>query len=112
MLGPNADMASGLPVIEPRHKDVAVALRYERERDPAPVVTATARGALATRMVEMAKAHGVEIREDADLAQVLAKLDVGQTIPPLAFAAVAEILACLYRRNAELAAEHDGATGT
>jgi flagellar biosynthesis protein len=94
-------------VIEDGHKDVAVALRYDGGREPAPVVTAKGRGKVAERILTLARAHGIEVREDADLVQVLEKLEIGSTIPPLAFAAVAEILACLYRRNAELAAEHD-----
>jgi len=110
MLASNADMASGLPVIDARHKEVAIALRYDSGSDAVPVVTAIGQGAVAARIVEIAREHGVEVREDADLARVLEALEVGQTIPPLAFAAVAEILACLYRRNAELAADTQGAS--
>ena len=93
-------------MIEHRHKPVAIALRHERVDGPPPVVVAKGQGRIAEHILGLAHAHGIEVREDADLVQVLEKLEVGSSIPPLAFAAVAEILACLYRRNAELAAAH------
>ena len=43
------------------------------------------------------------VRRDGELAQVLAALDVGQAIPTVAFAAVAEILSYLYRLDKALA---------
>lgn len=91
-------------MIEHRHKDIAIALRHEGVEGPAPHVVAKGHGRIARHILELARAHGIEVRQDADLVQVLQKLEVGSSIPPLAFAAVAEILACLYRRNAELAA--------
>lgn len=91
-------------MIEHRHKPVAVALLHERIDGPPPVVVAKGQGRIAEHILGLARAHGIEVREDADLVQVLEKLEVGSSIPPLAFAAVAEILVCLYRRNAELAA--------
>jgi flagellar biosynthesis protein len=87
-------------------KRIAVALRYELGADDLPTVTAKGHGSIAERIVEAARQHGVPIREDRDLVAVLAALDVGRPIPPVAFLAVAEILACLYRHNARLAAAH------
>ena len=78
---------------------VAVALTYERGNDPAPKVSATGRGAVAAQILEIAYANGVVVREDADLAEVLAEIDVDSVILLPAFAAVAEILAYLYRLN-------------
>ena len=40
-------------------------------------------------------------REDADLVQILAAVDVDSPVPTEAYAAVAEILAYLYRANGE-----------
>lgn len=85
-------------------KRIAVALRYELSADDLPTVTAKGHGSIAERILEAARRHGVPIREDRDLVGVLAALDVGRPIPPIAFLAVAEILACLYRHNARLAA--------
>jgi len=62
-------------------------------------VTATGRGALAEQILAVAFANGVKVREDADLAQILAAVDVDCPIPTEAFAAVAEILSYVYRAN-------------
>jgi flagellar biosynthesis protein len=83
--------------------EVAVALKYDRAGDRLPFVTAKGRGAIAAQILAMADKHGVPVRRDGELAQVLAALDVGQAIPTLAFAAVAEILSYLYRLDKALA---------
>jgi flagellar biosynthesis protein len=87
-----------------RPASLAVALSYDRQDDKAPRVVASGRGAIAERILELAAAHGVKVREDADLAEVLAAVEIGRQIPVAAFAAVAEILAYLYRANARHAA--------
>ena len=84
---------------EPR---VAVALSYDRETDPAPRVSASGQGPIAERILALAREHGVPIREDADLAALLGKLELDSVIPAEAFVAVAEILAYLYRQNDRL----------
>ena len=82
---------------------LAVALRYAGDDDDIPRITASGRGAVARQICEVAEAHGVTVRRDGDLARVLAELEVGSPIPLAAFAAVAEILAHLYRTNAAMA---------
>lgn len=81
---------------------LAIALQYERGIMEAPVVAAKGQGYLAEQILKVAKEHGIEIREDADLATLLAKIDIGEPIPMEAYAAVAEILSYLYRTNAKL----------
>ncbi len=76
---------------------IAVALSHEKGSSDAPVVTATGRGAVADQILEIAFKNGVKVREDANLAQILAKVDVDSPIPLEAFAAVSEILTYLYR---------------
>lgn len=88
----------------PDRSQIAVALQYHRKEDDAPRVVASGRGALAERILELAFAHGVKVREDADLAELLAAVEIGQQIPIAAFAAVAEILFYLYRANERQAA--------
>ena len=75
----------------------AVALRYDPEKAPAPVVTASGRGKLAERILALARERGVPIREDPDLVALLARLDVGQVIPPELYPVIAEVLAFVYR---------------
>lgn len=83
----------------PDPAQIAVALHYDRQQDKAPRVVASGRGAIAERILELAFAHGIKVREDADLAEILAAVEVGQQIPVAAFAAVAEILFYIYRAN-------------
>ncbi|MGH7124679.1 MAG: EscU/YscU/HrcU family type III secretion system export apparatus switch protein [Stellaceae bacterium] len=83
----------------PQKPAVAVALRYNRAEADAPQVVASGRGATAERILQLAFEHGVKVREDADLAELLAAVEVGNQIPIAAFAAVAEILVYIYRAN-------------
>ncbi|MBO6826183.1 MAG: EscU/YscU/HrcU family type III secretion system export apparatus switch protein [Sneathiella sp.] len=76
---------------------LAVALSHEKGTSEAPVVTATGRGAVAEQILNIAFENGVAVREDADLAQILAEVDVDTPIPLEAFAAVSEILGYLYK---------------
>ncbi|WP_119681009.1 EscU/YscU/HrcU family type III secretion system export apparatus switch protein [Indioceanicola profundi] len=83
----------------------AAALRYDQGSDALPHVVASGRGAVAERIVALAFANGIPVREDSDLAAILAAVDEGAQIPPEAVIAVAEVLSHLYRLNRWLAAE-------
>ena len=50
---------------------VAVALRYNRAEADAPRVVASGKGMIAERIIELAFEHGIKVREDADLAEIL-----------------------------------------
>ena len=78
---------------------LAVALAYEMGKDDAPRVAAKGKGFMAQQIIELAKKHGLEIRQDADLAHMLSKLDIDTPIPLEAYAAVAEILSYIYKAN-------------
>lgn len=80
-------------------RPVAVALEYEPGKSALPRVVATGRGAVAEQILELAFANGVKVREDADLAQMLAAVDVDSEIPIEALVAVADILARVYQAN-------------
>lgn len=86
--------ASGKPKL-------AIALEYDRAADPAPRVVATGEGRFAEQLLEIAFANGVKVRQDADLAEILAAIEVESVIPLEAFCAVAEIMSYLYRANGE-----------
>lgn len=77
----------------------AVALGYDLEGDDLPRVLAKGRGAIAAQIVAIAKEQGIAIHRDEDLVAVLDRLEIDSPIPVAAFAAVAEILAHLYRLN-------------
>ncbi len=80
---------------------LAVALKYEREKDPAPRVVAKGRGPIAEQIIKVAEAEGIVIREDANLVEILNKLDIDTIIPLEAYSAVAEILNYVYKTNAK-----------
>ena len=84
----------------------AAALRYEPKKHSAPHVIAQGRGLLAERLIAEAKRHGIPIRENPDLVQILLQLDLGQEIPPALYQAVAEILIFVYRINEEWKKSH------
>lgn len=78
----------------------AVALRYEPvDESTAPKVVASGHGWIAEKILEAAFAHGIKVREDADLAEILAAVDLDEEIPVEAFIAVAEILRYVYAAN-------------
>jgi flagellar biosynthesis protein len=78
---------------------LAAAIRYDNERDSAPKLTASGRGIVADKIIELAAKHGIPIKNDPDLVQILSKLDVGTEIPVELYRAVAEILAFVYSLN-------------
>lgn len=88
----------------PKDERVAVAISYDRGKDPAPRVVAKGRGAIAQRIRELAKEHDVPLLEAPPLARALyAHTELDQTIPPALFRAVAEVMAYVYQLNAWLA---------
>lgn len=80
----------------------AVAIEYDREDDTAPRVTASGKGLIADQILAIAFARGIKVRKDEDLVEVLSKIDIDSPIPLEAFAAVAEILAYVYKANASM----------
>ena len=88
---PTADVV----VTNPTH--YSVALRYDSD-NPAPVVVAKGTDHLALRIRHAAAEHGVTVVPDPPLARALyASVDVGRMIPEEMFAAVAQLLAYVYK---------------
>jgi flagellar biosynthetic protein FlhB len=87
-------------VTNPTH--YAVALRYETEM-PAPVVVAKGQNLLAEKIKQLARDNGIMLVENKSLAQALYKsVEVGDSIPAKLYQAVAEILALVFRAEAEV----------
>jgi len=100
MPDPDKDNAAPNAAKDASPRRTAVALRYQPiDEDSAPKVVASGRGAIADKILEVAFAHGVKVREDADLAEILAAVDLDEEIPVEAFIAVAEILRFVYAAN-------------
>jgi flagellar biosynthesis protein len=90
---------------------IAIALQHAPGGEAAPRVVASGRGFTAERILELAFAKGIKVREDADLAEMLAAVGIGDEIPFAAFSAIAEILSYLYRAN-QAAGEAAARAGT
>ena len=94
---PKADVV----IRNPTH--FAVALRYQPDRDPAPIVLAKGQDELAARIVRTAEEHKVAVVENVPLARALyASTDLNQVIPPELYNAVAEVLVYLYRMDQKI----------
>src|SRR5271156_3560709 len=102
-----ADMSRASVVItNPTH--YAVALEFSFETMSAPTALAKGRDLLAAEIREEARWAGVPIIENPPLARSLYKMvEPGQSIPFELYAAVAGILAYLYRQKVEERARRD-----
>ncbi len=83
-------------------KPKAVALGYDMGKDQAPKVLAKGEGEIAKQIIKVAKEHGIEIREDANLVEILSALELDEFIPLEAYTAVAEILKYIYSKKGTL----------
>lgn len=94
----SAVRGSTVVVINPTHLACALLYRGGRDADgdadpdEAPTLLAKGEGALATRMIEAARAYGVPIVRDVPVARALYELESGAQIPEALYEAVAEVL--------------------
>jgi flagellar biosynthetic protein FlhB len=92
---PKADVV----VVNPTH--IAIALRYDRKTMKAPKIVAKGIRLNALQIRQIAEEHQVPVVENQPLARLMFKYGrVGGEIPAQLYAAVAEILAWVYRVNA------------
>jgi flagellar biosynthesis protein len=78
----------------PEQSRRATALRYEGTG--APKVAASGKGYIAERIIEVARANGIPVREDPALAEALSALELDTEIPEDLYVAVAEAIAWAY----------------
>ena len=91
---PEADVV----VANPTH--YAVALKYDTSKAPAPIVVAKGVDLIAFKIREVAENNGVTVVENPPLARTLYKLvPLDAIIPAELFAAVAEVLAFVYKKK-------------
>lgn len=89
---PKADVV----IVNPVH--LAIALQYDPKKSDAPIVLAKGQGYLAQKIKAIAKEHRISVVEDKPLAHALFRAaEIGRTIPPEFYQAVAEILAFIFR---------------
>jgi flagellar biosynthetic protein FlhB len=84
-----------LVIANPTH--YAVALRYVREENDAPVVVAKGQDLIALKIREVAESNGIPVFEDPPLARsMFAQVSVDSVIPPAFYKAVAELVHRVY----------------
>lgn len=85
-------------ITNPTH--FAIALRYDRDKDAAPIVVAKGADNLAAKIRSLAWENDIPLVENPPLARALYKtVEPRQTIPVEFFGAVAEILAFVFRQK-------------
>ncbi len=77
-------------------KKKAVALKYDKEKNQAPVVRAKGEGKTAQKIIQLAKENGVPLKKDEDLVELLSKVELDKEVPPQMYKAIAEVFSFIY----------------
>ncbi|RUM64884.1 MAG: type III secretion system protein [Sulfurimonas sp.] len=75
----------------------AAALKYDRSKDAAPKVVAKGKGQSAENIIKIAQLHHLPIKEDADLIELLSKVELNKEVPEALYKAVAEVFSFIYK---------------
>ena len=82
-------------------KRSAVSLKYDSSVHKAPLVIAKGKGIMADKIIALAKDNNIPIKEDPDLVELLAQVDLNKEIPVTLYKVVAELLSFVYKLNNE-----------
>jgi flagellar biosynthesis protein len=82
---------------ERKSPNKAVAILYNENDSAAPKVVASGKGVIAEKIINTARDAGIHIQEDANLVELLSKVQVGEEIPTDLYQTVAEVLAFVYK---------------
>jgi len=82
-----------------RKNQKAVALSYDEKKDDAPKVLASGKGAIAEKIIEIAKANNIPIHQNAQLTEILSVLEINEAIPVSVYSIVAKILNHIYEQE-------------
>ena len=83
--------------------EMAIAIKYDKEKDVAPRVVAKGLRLKAEQIREIAKKYNIPMMKNLPLASALYRVDVGQEVPEELYDAVAEILNFVYALQQEQA---------
>jgi len=78
-------------------REKAVALRYDKEKENAPRVLAKGEGEAAKNIIKVAQLHKLPIKKDADLIELLSKVEIDKEVPQELYKAVAELFSYIYK---------------
>jgi len=83
----------------------AIALKYDGSH--APTLTAKGDEALAEEILRIAREYEVPIYENPELVRLLAKMELGESIPEELYRTIAEIIAFAWNLKGKFSAGHD-----
>ncbi len=89
-----------------KSKQKAVALKYNAERDEAPVVIASGYGSVAEKIIDIAEQKGIPVFRDDSAASLLCMLEVGNSVPSELY----EVIAAIYCQLLQVSSEIKGNT--
>ncbi len=81
--------------------EIAIALKYDKEKDAAPRIIAKGMRLKAEKIREIAREYKIPILKNIPLANALYRIDVGQEVPEELYDAVAEVLNFVYALQQE-----------
>ncbi|MBQ5990273.1 MAG: EscU/YscU/HrcU family type III secretion system export apparatus switch protein [Oscillospiraceae bacterium] len=84
------------------NRNKAVALKYNTDKDLAPVIIASGYGEIANKIIEIAEHNGIPVYRDDSAASLMCMLEVGSTVPPELYEVVAAIYARLLKAANEM----------
>ncbi|WOJ96617.1 EscU/YscU/HrcU family type III secretion system export apparatus switch protein [Congregibacter brevis] len=87
---------------KPAHSSGSQSAALSYSGEGAPVLVAKGENAIADRIVELAAQHDVPIVQNEQLTELLCQIPLGDEVPPALYVAVAEVLAYVYRLNAQV----------
>jgi len=82
-------------------KEKAVTLKYDEEKNSAPKVTAKGEGFTAQKIIQIAQLHEIPIKKDADLVEILSKIELDREVPAEMYKAIAEVFSFVYNLTKE-----------
>ncbi|MDR1070234.1 MAG: EscU/YscU/HrcU family type III secretion system export apparatus switch protein [Gracilibacteraceae bacterium] len=83
-------------------QQMAIALKYNPDKDNAPVVVAAGSGFLAQKIIEIANKNNVPVYQDNSAASMLSAFDVGMEVPPELYQVIADIYVYILKAGYEL----------
>jgi len=100
--GEKGEKTPSFKPIDKTEQTIAVAVKDGGDASKrSPKITAAARGAVADKILQIAFDNDIKVREDGDLAKMLAEMELDSPVPTEALMAIAEILSYVYRANGE-----------
>ncbi len=96
MEGAQMEHAKSADAIVTNPDHLALALKYDKEKDNAPRLIAKGMGVKAEKLRELARAYDIPMIRNVPLAHSLWRVEIGEEIPEELYDAVAEVLNFVY----------------